>query len=115
MAVGPASCLLLAAICTLAVVAHPATMDSGITSTTETEEGTLTPDILRRLAAALYEGSNATNGEVATNGGRRRRLLQRKLFYNSAVTCNDGSAAGYYIRRSLSSQRWIVFLEGKLS
>lgn len=28
------------------------------------------------------------------------------------VTCNDGSPAGYYLRKAHGSKRWIVFLEG---
>ncbi|BFZ09989.1 hypothetical protein BsWGS_13028 [Bradybaena similaris] len=38
--------------------------------------------------------------------------LRRKLLGKSEVTCNDGSPAGYYIRRSHGSDKWIVFLEG---
>ena len=38
--------------------------------------------------------------------------LRRVMLSNSSVTCNDGTVAGYYIRRSYGSRRWIVFLEG---
>ncbi|XP_068448598.1 inactive palmitoleoyl-protein carboxylesterase notum1b isoform X2 [Clinocottus analis] len=31
---------------------------------------------------------------------------------NVTVTCNDGSAAGYYIKESKGSKRWLLFLEG---
>ncbi|KAM3864935.1 inactive palmitoleoyl-protein carboxylesterase notum1b [Diretmus argenteus] len=31
---------------------------------------------------------------------------------NVSVTCNDGSPAGYYIKESKGSKRWLVFLEG---
>uniref|UniRef100_A0A3Q1C4W6 Notum, palmitoleoyl-protein carboxylesterase n=1 Tax=Amphiprion ocellaris TaxID=80972 RepID=A0A3Q1C4W6_AMPOC len=31
---------------------------------------------------------------------------------NVSVTCNDGSPAGYYIKESKGSRRWLVFLEG---
>ncbi|XP_019615082.1 PREDICTED: palmitoleoyl-protein carboxylesterase NOTUM-like [Branchiostoma belcheri] len=31
---------------------------------------------------------------------------------NTSVTCNDGSPAGYYLRRSHGSKRWLLFLEG---
>ncbi|XP_066503092.1 inactive palmitoleoyl-protein carboxylesterase notum1b [Hoplias malabaricus] len=44
-----------------------------------------------------------------------RRLDQdMKLNFldNSTVTCNDGSPAGYYIKESKGSRRWLVFLEG---
>ncbi|CAG4929992.1 unnamed protein product [Colias eurytheme] len=31
---------------------------------------------------------------------------------NSSLTCNDGSPAGYYIRRGTNSHHWVVYLEG---
>uniref|UniRef100_A0AAQ4PR91 Notum, palmitoleoyl-protein carboxylesterase n=1 Tax=Gasterosteus aculeatus aculeatus TaxID=481459 RepID=A0AAQ4PR91_GASAC len=31
---------------------------------------------------------------------------------NATVTCNDGSSAGYYIKESKGSKRWLLFLEG---
>nr|XP_023654159.1 palmitoleoyl-protein carboxylesterase notum1a [Paramormyrops kingsleyae] len=31
---------------------------------------------------------------------------------NTSVTCNDGSPAGYYMKESKGSKRWLVFLEG---
>ncbi|XP_028162950.1 palmitoleoyl-protein carboxylesterase NOTUM [Ostrinia furnacalis] len=31
---------------------------------------------------------------------------------NSSLTCNDGSPAGYYIRRGSDSSHWVVYLEG---
>uniref|UniRef100_A0A674F8L2 Notum, palmitoleoyl-protein carboxylesterase n=1 Tax=Salmo trutta TaxID=8032 RepID=A0A674F8L2_SALTR len=31
---------------------------------------------------------------------------------NSSATCNDGSPAGYYIKESKGSKRWLIFLEG---
>uniref|UniRef100_A0A8B9JFW6 Notum, palmitoleoyl-protein carboxylesterase n=1 Tax=Astyanax mexicanus TaxID=7994 RepID=A0A8B9JFW6_ASTMX len=44
-----------------------------------------------------------------------RRLdqdMKLRFLENSTVTCNDGSPAGYYIRESKGSRRWLVFLEG---
>ncbi|KAL5010032.1 hypothetical protein ScPMuIL_012337 [Solemya velum] len=38
--------------------------------------------------------------------------LKKVLLANTSVTCNDGSPAGYYIRKSYGSSKWIVFLEG---
>lgn len=40
------------------------------------------------------------------------RALKRVFLSNRTVTCNDGSQAGFYLRRSLKSKRWVVFLEG---
>ncbi|KAF5905156.1 palmitoleoyl-protein carboxylesterase NOTUM [Clarias magur] len=31
---------------------------------------------------------------------------------NSSVTCNDGTPAGYYLKESRGSRRWLLFLEG---
>ncbi|KAL4658172.1 palmitoleoyl-protein carboxylesterase notum1a precursor-like [Arapaima gigas] len=31
---------------------------------------------------------------------------------NTSVTCNDGSPAGYYLKESKGSKRWLLFLEG---
>ncbi|XP_061086589.1 inactive palmitoleoyl-protein carboxylesterase notum1b [Conger conger] len=31
---------------------------------------------------------------------------------NASVTCNDGSPAGYYLKESKGSRRWLIFLEG---
>ena len=59
----------------------------------------LPPDTFRKLAQALYQG--------------KANRLQRIFFQNSSITCNDGSVAGYYIRRNYSSQRWIIYLEGE--
>ncbi|XP_070569115.1 palmitoleoyl-protein carboxylesterase notum1-like isoform X2 [Ptychodera flava] len=35
-----------------------------------------------------------------------------KYLQNTSVTCNDGSPAGYYLRKSFGSKRWLIFLEG---
>ncbi|KAL7849952.1 hypothetical protein SRHO_G00193010 [Serrasalmus rhombeus] len=31
---------------------------------------------------------------------------------NMSVTCNDGTPAGYYLKESRGSRRWLIFLEG---
>ncbi|XP_072932704.1 palmitoleoyl-protein carboxylesterase NOTUM isoform X2 [Epargyreus clarus] len=31
---------------------------------------------------------------------------------NTSLTCNDGSPAGYYLRRNNQNQHWVVYLEG---
>ena len=61
----------------------------------------LPPDTFRKLAQALYQ-----------RGDKAENRLSRKFFYNHEITCNDGTTAGYYIRRNYHSKRWIVFLEG---
>ena len=61
----------------------------------------LPPDTFRKLAQALYQ-----------RGDKAENRLSRKFFYNHEITCNDGTTAGYYIRRNYHSKQWIVFLEG---
>ncbi|KAJ1532031.1 hypothetical protein ONE63_000665 [Megalurothrips usitatus] len=41
-----------------------------------------------------------------------QRGMRRVFLSNPNVTCNDGSPAGFYIRRSHGSRKWIIFLEG---
>ncbi|EAT48847.1 AAEL000104-PA, partial [Aedes aegypti] len=38
--------------------------------------------------------------------------LKRVFLSNRTVTCNDGSQAGFYLRKSPGSRRWVVFFEG---
>ncbi|GFG34831.1 hypothetical protein Cfor_12069 [Coptotermes formosanus] len=40
------------------------------------------------------------------------RAMKRVYLSSPNVTCNDGSPAGFYLRRSHGSRRWVVFLEG---
>ncbi|XP_022226370.2 palmitoleoyl-protein carboxylesterase NOTUM [Drosophila obscura] len=40
------------------------------------------------------------------------RSLKRAALTNSSITCNDGTHAGFYLRKQPSSKKWIVFLEG---
>lgn len=40
------------------------------------------------------------------------RSLKRVFLSNRTVTCNDGSQAGFYLRKSSKSKRWVVFFEG---
>uniref|UniRef100_A0A3Q3WBK8 Notum, palmitoleoyl-protein carboxylesterase n=1 Tax=Mola mola TaxID=94237 RepID=A0A3Q3WBK8_MOLML len=38
--------------------------------------------------------------------------MKLNFLENASVTCNDGSAAGYYLKESRGSRRWLIFLEG---
>lgn len=40
------------------------------------------------------------------------KALKRVFLSNRTVTCNDGSMAGFYLRKSQGSRRWVVFFEG---
>ncbi|KAK9406956.1 palmitoleoyl-protein carboxylesterase NOTUM [Crotalus adamanteus] len=57
---------------------------------------------IKSLAQSLYPCS-------AQNLHQELRL---HLLLNSSVTCNDGSPAGYYLKESKGSRRWLLFLEG---
>lgn len=61
----------------------------------------LPEDTFRKLAAVLYR-----------RGDKAENRLKRKYLFNSNVTCNDGSSAGYYIRRNSETRRWVIYLEG---
>ncbi|KAL9969046.1 hypothetical protein ACROYT_G021210 [Oculina patagonica] len=38
--------------------------------------------------------------------------MNRHYLQDRNVTCNDGTSAGYYLRKARGSKRWIVYLEG---
>uniref|UniRef100_I3JCS6 Notum, palmitoleoyl-protein carboxylesterase a n=1 Tax=Oreochromis niloticus TaxID=8128 RepID=I3JCS6_ORENI len=38
--------------------------------------------------------------------------MRLNFLENTSVTCNDGSPAGYYLKESRGSRRWLIFLEG---
>ncbi|XP_026671001.1 palmitoleoyl-protein carboxylesterase NOTUM [Ceratina calcarata] len=45
-------------------------------------------------------------------GLEEQRSLKKVYLSNRSITCNDGSQAGFYLRKSHGSQRWIIYLEG---
>ncbi|EDV52191.1 palmitoleoyl-protein carboxylesterase NOTUM [Drosophila erecta] len=48
----------------------------------------------------------------ASGSGDHSRSLKRANLANSSIVCNDGSHAGFYLRKHASSKKWIVLLEG---
>uniref|UniRef100_A0A3Q2PUA8 Notum, palmitoleoyl-protein carboxylesterase n=1 Tax=Fundulus heteroclitus TaxID=8078 RepID=A0A3Q2PUA8_FUNHE len=57
---------------------------------------------VKNLAQSLYPCS----------AQKLEQNMKLHLLKNSSVTCNDGSPAGYYIKESKGSRRWLLFLEG---
>ncbi|KAK5650413.1 hypothetical protein RI129_001442 [Pyrocoelia pectoralis] len=53
----------------------------------------------------IYENSEIKDIEET-------RLLKKVFLSNRSITCNDGSQAGFYLRKSHSSKTWIIYLEG---
>lgn len=49
---------------------------------------------------------------TSPTSSKAQKTLKRVFLSNRDVTCNDGSQAGFYLRKSLGSRRWVVFLEG---
>lgn len=59
--------------------------------------------------------SNSIQRHFENTSGRSvsdSRALKRVFLSNRTVTCNDGSQAGFYLRKSSKSKRWVVFFEG---
>lgn len=62
--------------------------------------------------ATPFIDSNSIQGPTESTVSDSRSL-KRVFLSNRTVTCNDGSQAGYYMRRPLiKSKRWVVFFEG---
>uniref|UniRef100_A0A182MV41 Notum n=1 Tax=Anopheles culicifacies TaxID=139723 RepID=A0A182MV41_9DIPT len=68
---------------------------------------------IQRLDASGGNRQTALGGG-GFNGGMSSQppLLKRVFLSNRTVTCNDGSQAGFYLRKSPGSRRWVVFFEG---
>ncbi|XP_053713050.1 carboxylesterase notum2-like [Synchiropus splendidus] len=59
-------------------------------------------------------GSLVDTGRGDAAGTSRRQTDDMKLHFlrNTKVTCNDGTAAGFYLKEVKGSRRWLLFLEG---
>ncbi|XP_052873832.1 palmitoleoyl-protein carboxylesterase NOTUM [Anopheles cruzii] len=57
-------------------------------------------------------GGGQGQGGALASGLPSPGLLKRVFLSNRTVTCNDGSQAGFYLRKSPGSRRWVVFFEG---
>uniref|UniRef100_A0A674PAU4 Notum pectinacetylesterase 2 n=1 Tax=Takifugu rubripes TaxID=31033 RepID=A0A674PAU4_TAKRU len=44
--------------------------------------------------------------------GQQTDDMRLHFLKNNQVTCNDGTAAGFYLKESKGSRRWLLFLEG---
>ncbi|XP_055843396.1 palmitoleoyl-protein carboxylesterase NOTUM isoform X2 [Episyrphus balteatus] len=62
----------------------------------------------------LIIGTNSILRQVeeAQVSNDHNRSLKKVFLSNRTVTCNDGSQAGFYLRKSAGSKKWVVFLEG---
>lgn len=79
----------------------------------------------RNLAAAVTIKQNSSKPRISIESNSIQRLiieaqiendssrsLKRVFLSNRSVICNDGSQAGFYLRKSSGSKKWVVFLEG---
>ncbi|XP_061588773.1 carboxylesterase notum2 [Cololabis saira] len=48
----------------------------------------------------------------ARAAGQQTNDMRLHFLKNTHVTCNDGTAAGFYLREFRGSRRWLLFLEG---
>ncbi|XP_055915415.1 palmitoleoyl-protein carboxylesterase NOTUM [Eupeodes corollae] len=62
----------------------------------------------------LIIGTNSIMRQVeeTQSSNDHNRSLKKVFLSNRTVTCNDGSQAGFYLRKSAGSKKWVVFLEG---
>ncbi|XP_028264639.1 carboxylesterase notum2 [Parambassis ranga] len=61
-------------------------------------------------------GGSAEAGQEAAAGartaGQQTDDMRLHFLKNNQVTCNDGTAAGFYLKEIRGSRRWLLFLEG---
>ncbi|XP_018334994.1 palmitoleoyl-protein carboxylesterase NOTUM isoform X2 [Agrilus planipennis] len=72
----------------------------------------------KREASELIEATINTNmihrlqESKTSKSNDEMRSLKKVYLSNRFITCNDKSQAGFYLRKSSTSRKWIVFLEG---
>ncbi|XP_017101506.2 palmitoleoyl-protein carboxylesterase NOTUM [Drosophila bipectinata] len=106
--------LLLLTVMVLATLSHlpartEASMDSfGVASPS------LDKDPLRETSMNMIQRNYMVmhSASGSTTSGDHSRSLKRANLVNTNITCNDGTHAGFYLRKQPSSKKWIVFLEG---
>lgn len=79
--------------------AHP---QLALGNLTATEDNDNLVSNVRTLAQTLHQCSKSTSAEE----------MKLNFLKSTTVTCNDGTPAGYYLRASKGSRRWLIFLEG---
>ncbi|CAL9700727.1 unnamed protein product [Knipowitschia caucasica] len=94
---------------------------------TKKSDGTQAADVNQSSAegGAAVTGSSRNRGggnrgaSVAPAGagstrtpGQQPEEMRLHFLKNTQVTCNDGTAAGFYLREVRGSRRWLLFLEG---
>ncbi|XP_047434615.1 carboxylesterase notum2 [Mugil cephalus] len=58
-------------------------------------------------------GGTAESGAAAARAaGQQTDEMRLHFLKNTHVTCNDGTAAGFYLKEFRGSRRWLLFLEG---
>ncbi|XP_071374416.1 carboxylesterase notum2 [Centroberyx affinis] len=61
-------------------------------------------------------GGTAESGRDSSSGaraaGQQADDMRLHFLKNTQVTCNDGTAAGFYLKEFRGSRRWLLFLEG---
>lgn len=104
--------LYLQVVLLLAFVAHFAQLPSvDARSTLQPSTASLASDD----DPSQFIESNSIQRRFQNTSGRSiidSRALKRVFLSNRTVTCNDGSQAGFYLRKSSKSRRWVVFFEG---
>ncbi|XP_030267833.1 carboxylesterase notum2 [Sparus aurata] len=61
--------------------------------------------------AAGAAGASGAAG-AARAAGQQTDEMRLHFLRNTQVTCNDGTAAGFYLKEFRGSRRWLLFLEG---
>lgn len=102
-------------LCTFTLMSHGIPMISN----TKTIVSTVIPsssnhhqaihsNTIQRLIKILENNTTSSSDEPA----HPTRGLKRVYLSNRNITCNDGSRAGFYLRKYHGSKKWIIFLEG---
>ncbi|KPP77510.1 protein notum-like [Scleropages formosus] len=68
------------------------------------------PNVMKRMMKTHVK--NLAQSLYPCSAQKLDQDMKLRFLGNVSVTCNDGTPAGYYLRESKGSKRWLVFLEG---
>uniref|UniRef100_A0A3B3TXW6 Notum pectinacetylesterase 2 n=1 Tax=Poecilia latipinna TaxID=48699 RepID=A0A3B3TXW6_9TELE len=80
------------------------------------DAGQSTPSADASQGSSRSSGRSADSRQDSAAGsratGQQTDEMRLQLLRSAQVTCNDGSAAGFYLKEFRGSRRWLLFLEG---
>lgn len=91
---------------------EPSLLETAALVTKTASANAINSSALAALETNLKSNSLLPSQTNSTAHPEHSRALKKAYLSNRSIVCNDGTAAGFYLRKNPNSKKWIVFLEG---